>query len=69
MEDREKNRKLDTTIPGCMIESNVGIFADMTGYGKSLSIIGMIIRDKMEWDLEEKYEELLFIKNLRFWND
>ena len=56
MEDREKNRKLDTTIPGCMIESNVGIFADMTGYGKSLSIIGMIIRDKMEWDLEEKYE-------------
>lgn len=56
MEEREKNRKLDTTIVGCMIESNVGIFADMTGYGKSLSVIGMIIRDKMKWDLEEKYE-------------
>ena len=56
MEEREKNRKLDTSIPGCMIESNVGIFADITGYGKSLSVIGMIIRDKMKWDLEEKYE-------------
>lgn len=56
MEEREKNRKLDTPIPGCMIESNVGIFADMTGYGKSLSVIGMLIRDKMRWDLEEKYE-------------
>lgn len=56
LEDREKNRKLETSISGCMIESNVGIFADITGYGKSLSVIGMIIRDKMIWDLEEKYE-------------
>ena len=47
---------------GNTIESNIGIFADITGYGKSLSIIGMIIRDKMKWDITEKYEHCYLSK-------
>jgi len=32
-----------------VIESKISIFADITGYGKTLSIIGLIMRDKMKW--------------------
>lgn len=33
-------------------ETKLGVNADLVGYGKTLSMIGLIIRDKMEWDLE-----------------
>jgi hypothetical protein len=33
-------------------ETKIGINADMTGYGKTLSMIGLIARDKMPWDLD-----------------
>ena len=33
-------------------ETKLGINADLTGYGKTLSIIGLLVRDKMEWDLD-----------------
>jgi SNF2 family DNA or RNA helicase len=33
-------------------ETRIGINADDTGYGKTLSMIGLIYRDKMEWDME-----------------
>lgn len=36
-------------------ESNIGVNADPTGFGKTLSMIGLILRDKMEWDLETPY--------------
>jgi len=32
------------------ITTNMGIYADITGYGKTLSVIGLILRDKMEWE-------------------
>jgi SNF2 family DNA or RNA helicase len=32
-------------------ETRLGINSDQTGYGKTLSMIGLICRDKMEWDL------------------
>lgn len=34
-----------------------GINSDLTGFGKTISMIGLIVRDKMEWDLQKKYEE------------
>ena len=37
------------------IKTNVGIFADITGYGKTASIIGLLMRDKMSWDLKTDY--------------
>lgn len=33
-------------------ETRLGIIADQTGYGKTLTVIGLIIRDKMEWQLD-----------------
>ena len=35
------------------INTNVGIYSDITGYGKTISIIGMLIRDKMIWNTHE----------------
>jgi hypothetical protein len=34
---------------------SLGINSDMTGYGKTLSMIGLIIRDRMPWDLSIPY--------------
>lgn len=36
-------------------ETKIGINADITGYGKTLSMIGLIARDKMSWDLNYPY--------------
>ena len=36
-------------------ETLIGIFADESGYGKSRSIVGLIARNKMEWDLETPF--------------
>ena len=33
-------------------ETRLGINADPTGFGKTLAMIGLIVRDKMEWDLD-----------------
>ena len=38
-------------------ETRIGILADKTGYGKTLSVIGLISRDKMEWELEVPFVE------------
>ena len=32
-----------------IVETQIGINADPTGYGKTLSMVGLIARDKMEW--------------------
>ena len=59
MEQREK----DKIIKVCdyenfqeEIETKLSIFADIVGYGKTFSIIGLIIRDNMKWDLNEPYK-------------
>ena len=59
MEDRENNR--EQTINNYnnyirKININMSIYADIVGYGKTLSIIGLIIRDKMKWDMREKHK-------------
>ena len=36
-------------------ETKLGLLCDKTGYGKTLSIIGLIVRDKMNWDISTPY--------------
>ena len=36
-------------------ETKLGINADIAGYGKTYSMIGLIIRDKMSWDLNTPF--------------
>lgn len=39
----------------CIIDTKIGVNADISGYGKTMSMIGLIIRDKMEWNLEKPF--------------
>lgn len=53
MEQREATKKIDRHT--FSIDCNVGVFADISGYGKTLSVIGLILRNKMLWNLDEDY--------------
>ena len=55
MENRENNNRIQQN--NSYIETNIGIFADITGYGKTSAIIGLIVRDKFNWDINEKYTQ------------
>ena len=37
--------------------TNIAINGDMTGYGKTLSMIALIIRDRMDWDMTTEHVE------------
>jgi hypothetical protein len=50
LENEQRIVKNDT-----IIETNIGINSDITGYGKSLAMITLILRDKMLWDLDTPY--------------
>ena len=39
----------------CIIDTKIGVNADISGYGKTMSMIGLIARDKMEWNLETPF--------------
>lgn len=41
-----------------MVESKVHIFADITGYGKTATMIGVLCRDKMPWRKEGVTEDV-----------
>ena len=54
MEKLERDKKVD--LDGLYtVETQLGIQADPTGYGKTASMIGLIVRDKMKWKLSESY--------------
>jgi superfamily II DNA or RNA helicase len=48
MEKLEREKKVEKN--NCVKESVIGINADPTGYGKTISMVALILRDKMEWD-------------------
>lgn len=56
METRERERILTHNI-STSIETNIGISADETGYGKTLAMATLLYRDKMPWDLTTPYIE------------
>lgn len=55
MEELERLRKIkkdDTTI----FLSDFGILGDIPGYGKSFSVVSLILRDRMPWDIKKSNE-------------
>ena len=42
-------------LGGIKKETIIGINSEMTGYGKTMSMIGLIVRNKAEWDLEQPF--------------
>ena len=49
MEQLEANKLIETE--NYVKHTRIGINSDLTGYGKTLAMIGLMVRDKMEWDL------------------
>lgn len=49
MEILEKYRSVEKS-ENCSVATKVGILADITGYGKTLTVLGLISRDRMQWD-------------------
>ena len=56
MEVLERRKEINFSN-GEKCKTMLGINADPTGYGKTLSIVGLIVRDKMEWDLSTPYNK------------
>lgn len=56
MEEREQQKKI--IYPNYYeIELNMSILAGMTGFGKTVSTIGLLTRDNMEWDMSVPYHK------------
>lgn len=54
MENFEKNK--GTHLDGVYeIDTDIGIQADITGYGKTSSMLALVIRDEMEWCMTTPY--------------
>jgi hypothetical protein len=50
MEKLEREKQVEQK--DCTKETRIGINADYTGYGKTLSMIGLMVRNKMEWNVD-----------------
>ena len=58
LEDREENnfRVIRNQHETITIDTNIGVYADPVGYGKTLAVAGLLSRDKMEWDISTPYK-------------
>jgi SNF2 family DNA or RNA helicase len=61
MENLERVRKIKSCNPynresDTIYLTDFGILGDIPGYGKSFSIVSLIVRDKMQWDITKLYE-------------
>jgi len=53
MEKREEIKQI--TAFHYQIDLTMGIYADIAGFGKTLTILGLISRDRMRWDVHEDF--------------
>ena len=56
MERMERVRKVKARTNDDYYITNFGVLGDIPGYGKSYSIVALILRDKMPWNVEEEHE-------------
>jgi hypothetical protein len=57
MEEREKNKQVVEN--GVVYDTNIGVNADKTGYGKTLSMVTLVHRDLMEWDMKTPFTQTI----------
>jgi hypothetical protein len=55
METLERVRKVNY-VNGQVLVTDFGILGDIPGYGKSYSVVTLLLRDKMEWDVSKPHE-------------
>jgi SNF2 family DNA or RNA helicase len=53
MEKRESCQEI--TVRNFSIYSNIGIYADIVGYGKTLAVVALILRDRMSFDSDAPF--------------
>jgi hypothetical protein len=53
LEKLERDQVVDTPVG--FQETRLGAFADIPGYGKGLSLVALVLRDVMPWDLESTF--------------
>lgn len=53
LEKRERERCVVTFHS--QIDLNIGIYADITGYGKTVTMIGLLLRDMMKWETTSEF--------------
>lgn len=62
MEEREVNQKRDIyenedNSDRWVLNTNIGIYSDPTGYGKTLAMVGLLSRDNMKWNMNTLYKQ------------
>lgn len=55
MEERERTKQVIEN--DVVYDTNIGVNADKTGFGKTLSMVTLIYRDKMEWDMNTPFTQ------------
>lgn len=55
MELLEQTRKIK--VANSIYLTDFGILGDIPGYGKSFSVVSLILRDNMQWDISKKHEK------------
>lgn len=55
MELLEQSRKIKAG--NAMYLTDFGILGDIPGYGKSFSVVSLILRDNMQWDISKRHEK------------
>jgi superfamily II DNA or RNA helicase len=60
MENLEKHRKIKYDN-NTFFMTDFGILGDIPGYGKSFSIVSLILRDKMEWNTDKHHDNINLI--------
>lgn len=58
MEMREKVLKISIGN-NTYAKSRLGILGDCPGYGKTASIVGLLVRDKMKWSMDEQFKKII----------
>lgn len=53
LERREHTKNICTGVLD--IHANMGLFSDLAGFGKTLTLVSLILRDRMSWNLEEPF--------------
>lgn len=53
LECREKNQNICTKFSS--IYANIGIYSDLAGYGKTITMIALILRNQMQFDTDEPF--------------
>jgi SNF2 family DNA or RNA helicase len=56
MEKLERLKAVKINGSTTTINTSLGVNADITGYGKTISMVALVQRDRMEWDLEIPHE-------------